>query len=378
MSARRKWLSCAVLVSLVIPLSQAQAADSGYVIEHFPILEALQAQGVALAPQTLHWMKKWQGLNLEDPSLSFPDLGGATSITMKIRKADPTDPQNSKSLGAFVPRNGAGNPNTGIAYFNMSAIVGYDAIFRPGVRYEAGPRAVQALHALILSTPTKGRDRLQNRDRILQNIAKGGRLNGYIKTGKPDGISIDAIGNPGASPNGAPKMNHPIIAFLQANNPKPKTGTPITLANGYSGDQLELAREYSVIMTLDAVFQQWDRYSGANTLLTKDDAGQAHFYAVDSDGSDIAVSPSWTVRNLSWFSRYDGKTINRLKEVYAFLNNPASGFLGYTDAEKFIVDLGLYFENPPAVYVSRIKRNLGLLLERVNSIEAKYGDAAYL
>ena len=85
-----------------------------------------------------------------------------------------------------------------------------------------------------------------------------------------------------------------------------------------------------------------------------------------------------TVRNLSWFSRYDRKTINRLKEVYAFLNNPASGFLGYTDAEKFIVDLGLYFENPPAVYVSRIKRNLGLLLERVNSIEAKYGDAAYL
>jgi hypothetical protein len=131
-------------------------------------------------------------------------------------------------------------------------------------------------------------------------------------------------------------------------------------------------------MTLDAVFQQWDRYSGGNTYVRKDQTGRAHFYAVDNDGSDIATSPSWTERNLSWFSRYDRKAIEQLKELDGFLQNPAGGFLGYNSAETFIVDLGLYFELSPATNVPRIKRNLGLLLNRVQESKAKYGAAAFL
>jgi hypothetical protein len=86
-----------------------------------------------LNPETVHWMEKWKGMNLEEEKYTFKGLGGATSITMKVRERDPSDPQETKSMGAFVPRNGAGNPNTGIAYFNMAAILGYDGIFRPSV-----------------------------------------------------------------------------------------------------------------------------------------------------------------------------------------------------------------------------------------------------
>jgi hypothetical protein len=364
-----------VLSAMLLCLS---ASANAYVIESFPILERVEASGQALDPETVHWMKKWKGLDLEDPIHSFSDLGGSTSITLKIRKADPDKPD-GKSMGSFVPRNGAGNPNTGTAYFNLAAILGYDGIFRPGVRYEAGPRATAALKSLIDRSTIKGQNRLENKTLILKNIAAGGPLKGYVKASSTKGaIALNAIVDPHGSSNGGPRLSHPVIASLQASNPKPKAGTSLTLAKGFTGDALQLAREYSVIMTLDAVLGQWDRYSGGNLAIRNDDKGVAHFYAVDNDGADIGSSTGWSQRDLSWFSRYDRRTIQRLKEIYAFLNNPQSGFLGYTNAETFVVDLGLYFEIPTAVYLERLKRNLKLTLDRVAAVEAKYGDAAYL
>jgi hypothetical protein len=324
-------------------------------------------------------MKKWRGMNLEEPGYSFPKLGGQTSITMKVRKADPSSKKGSKSMGAFVARNGAGNPNTGTAYFNLSAILGYDGVFRPSARYEAGPRAAAAYKSLMQRMSTNNRDRLKNKSDILKQIAAGSPLKGYVKAGKTDGaVEIESIYVSRIRPNGAPAGNHPIIRALQASNPKPRAGTALTLARGKVGDALELAREYSVIMTLDAVLGQWDRYSGGAIYARNDDKGKAHFYAVDNDGSEVGESSSWTERSLGWFSRYDRKTIAQLKELYNFLEQPETGYLGYDNAEKFIVDLGLYFEYSPATYVARIKRNLNLLFRSVQASVAKHGDGAYL
>jgi hypothetical protein len=353
------------------------ASAFAYTIEEFPILDRLKTNGVELSDQTEHWMKKWKGLDLENQEYVFPALGGHTSVTMKVRQTDPSKAK-GKSMGSFVPRNGAGNPNTGIAYFNTAAILGYDSYFRPGVRYEAGPRAVAALKALIAKSPIKGKDRLENKNHILQFIAKGGPLKGYMKASNPDGVAFDAIVNSHAAPNGAPVSNHPIIMDLQATNPKPKAGTSLTLAKGFTGDALELAREYSVIMTLDVVLGQFDRYSGGNIMVINDDSGRAHIYAVDSDGAELGSSPSWSVRGAGWFSRYDRKVIAQLNNMYAFLLKPSTGYLGYTNAEQLVTDLGLYFELPPATYVERLKRNLNVLLDRVAAVQAKYGDSAYL
>ena len=83
-------------------------------------------------------------------------------------------------------------------------------------------------------------------------------------------------------------------------------------------------------------------------------------------------------RNLRWFSRFDRHTIEQLRVLYGFLVNPESGFLSYTNAEQFVVDLGLYSELKPTEYVERLKRNLRLVLEHVAAIESKYDKAAYL
>ena len=345
-------------------------------IEGYPILERLQTQGHPLSPVTQDWMKKWRGMDLDSAEYEFKELSGSTSINMKIRKLDPTDPQGYKSRGSFIPLNGAANPDTEIAYFNLAAILGYDSVFRPAVRYELGPKASAALKTLIEHASIHGSDRVENKGNILREIASGNPLKGCVKAKKLDSArAYDEMVNSSAPGNGAPRTGNPVIRFLQVENPQPKSGVTLDLGQGYQGDALQLAREYSVIMTLDVIFRQWDRYSGGNVVIAKDDAGAAHFYATDNGGADVS---SRLDRNIALFSRYDHRTIDGLKALLAFLKNPASGFLGYTDAEAFVVDLGLYRLHPAADYVARLKSNLDIFLAHVSAVENNHGADAYL
>jgi hypothetical protein len=233
---------CRLIVSVFwCASSSAPAADRSYVVERYPILEAIEASGVRLAGETRNWMAKWKGMSLENsPAYQFKELSGSTSINGKIQRLAPDDPKGFTPLGAFVPRNASANPNTEIAYFNIAAIIGHDKFFRPAVPYELGPKGRAAFKALILITPIKGQARLKNRRRILEAIETGRDLQGCIKAKKADSErTYDEIVR-----SRAPNGKHPIIAYLQASNPKPTSGSVVTLASGYNGDALELAREF--------------------------------------------------------------------------------------------------------------------------------------
>ena len=368
-------LQLTVCILAAVIMAPGIPASAG-TIEGYPILEKLQAQGHELSAVTQDWMKKWRGMDLDSDQYAFKELSGSTSINMKIRKLDPTDPQGYKSRGSFIPLNGAANPDTEIAYFNLAAILGYDSAFRPTVRYELGPKASSALKTLIQNTPIHGSDRLENKANILREIASGQPPKGCVKAKKLDSArAYDEIANPSAPGNGAPRSSNPVIMSLQAGNPEPKSGVTLDLGHGYKGDALQLAREYSVIMTFDVIFRQWDRYSGGNVVIAKDDAGVAHFYATDNGGADVSNRLD---RNNGLFSRYDHKVIDSLRELDAFLKNPAGGFLGYTDAESFVVDLGLYRLHSPSDYVNRLKSNLDVFLAHVSSVESRHGSDTYL
>ena len=366
----------AALAAAFVP-APLRAAPPGYEIQSFPVPEALQSQGQSLSADSKDWMKKWKGMNLEDSSsYTFKELSGSTSINMKIEKIDASDPKGYKSRGSFVPRNSSANPDVEIAAFNLSTILGYDQIYRPAARYELGPIASQAFKSLIGKYDIRGSARLANKASILKAIQSGSPLKGCVKAKKDDtGVAFDAIANTHAPSNGAPNAGHPIIQFLQAAHEKPTAGTSLTLKAGYVGDELELAREYSVIMTIDAVTQQWDRYSGGNVAIRKDDQGHAHFYMTDNGGADL--SDSWNARNLTWFSRFDRGVIQKLADLKRFLDTPAIGYLGYSDPEVFVTDLGLYSQNSAAINVQRLRRNLGFVLDYVRATETKFGDKAF-
>ena len=113
-------------------------------------------------------------------------------------------------------------------------------------------------------------------------IASGKPLRGCVKAKKLDSArAYDEMVNPSAPGNGAPRSSNPLIRSLQVENPQPQSGATLDLGHGYKGDAVQLAREFSVIMTLDVIFRQWDRYSGGNVVIAKDDTGVAHYYATD-------------------------------------------------------------------------------------------------
>ncbi|MEH2565963.1 hypothetical protein [Bradyrhizobium sp. AZCC 2289] len=371
--------AAALVTALSIALVSAFAASAapGSEIQGYPILEALQAKGQTLAPDTTDWMKKWKGMNLDDSaSYQFKELSGSTSINMKIEKIDTSDPKGYKSRGSFIPHNSAANPDVEIGAFQLSALMGFDSVYRTAAPYVLGPVGSKALKSLIESAHISNRQRLENKANILRAIQTGMPLKGCVKAKKDDtNATLDEIANTHAAPNGAPNANHPIIRLLQASAPQPVRGRNVTLKSGYVGDELELAREYSVIMLIDAVTQQWDRYSGGNVVIRKDDQGQAHFYATDNGGADI--SSNWSARNLNWFSRFDRSAVQKLADIKRFLDAPATGYLGYTDPKAFVVDLGFYSLMGPDIYVQRLTRNLGFVLDYVKATEARFGSAAY-
>jgi hypothetical protein len=371
--------AAAFVTALSIAFAAASSAWAAPVsdIQGYPILEALQAKGQTLAPDTLDWMKKWKGMNLDDSaSYQFKELSGSTSINMKIEKIDTSDPKGYKSRGSYIPHNSAANPDVEIGASQLGALLGFDSIYRPAAPYELGPVGSKALKSLIDSAHIANRQRLENKANILKAIQSGMPLKGCVKAKKDDtNVALDEIANTHAAPNGAPNASHPIIRLLQASAPQPVQGRTVTLKNGYVGDELELAREFSVIMLIDAVTQQWDRYSGGNVVIRKDDQGHAHFYATDNGGADIASS--WSPRNLNWFSRFDRSAVQKLADIKRFLDAPATGYLGYTDPKAFVVDLGFYSLMGADVYVQRLTRNLGLVLDYVKATETKFGSAAY-
>lgn len=367
-----------LLAGIVVFFMLVERAEAG-AIGGYPILEAIQAKGGSLAKETGKWMGRWKGTDLEQPGFDFKELSGSTSINLKVRRLDPADKKGYKAHGTYVTTNSAANPYLEIAYFNLAAVVGRDSMFRPAVPYELGPRAAQSFKELIEATPIRGTYRQKNKERILAAIATGAPLRGCLKANKIDGdASYDAIANVRAGVNGEPRFDHAIIRALQATNPKPDKGIDLELMKGYKGNFLQLVREYSVLMTFDAIFQQWDRYSGGNVVVVRDESGSAHFYATDNGGAEIGRTTSWVTRNLDYFSRYDREVIARLRELLSFLENPATGFLGYADVRRFVVDLGLYGGMAPDLYAERLSRNLRMVLDRVGENERKHGANAFL
>lgn len=317
-------------------------------------------------------MNRWLGVDLESDIYSFPELSGSTSVNIKVQKLDPVTGRNTISMGIFAPHNDSGNPYFEIAYFNMAAIFGMDSVFRPAIRYVMGTHASALFKQAIDRTVITDPNRLENKKRILAIIASGQPLLGCLKAKKPDGvIGFDGVGL------GSVNFSHPITMALQASNPKPAKDEIINLAPGYSGEMSVLAKELSALLVLDVIFAQWDRFSGGNISLQKDAQGQAHFYFSDNGGADMVNSTAWVEKNMALFSRYDRSMIEKLKEIANFFEHPETGFLGYTNAEAFIIDLGFYAEMPTAVYLERLKRNLRMFLSRVQANEAKYGENAY-
>lgn len=318
---------------------------------------------------------KLNTVNLEEVESYTFELSGQTSVNLKFNREGGTD-------GGFVTRNSAANPNTEIAYYNLASILGVDQIVRGAIPYTLGPRGIATFRTLISNTRFRGM-RARNATTILETTRANPReLKGCLREKKKsDDVAMNSLVDVS---NNRPQLAHSLFKDLNAANPVPTEGT-YNFREGYQGSRVKVAQQYSNLMTLDAVFGQWDRYSGGNVVfrIVNEETKEVEVYSTDNGGADFWNTTKWAEKQVSWFSRYDRKTIEQLKGLYAFLSGRATSLTSerlektWTDPKVFVTDLGLYYERRPEQYVRELTDNLAVLLKAVESNYARYGEAVF-
>ena len=325
-------------------------------------------------------MKRWKNIDLDDLStFQYKEISGSTSVNLKIHKIDPTDSKGVKSYGTFMGLNDSGNPNTEIAYFQLAAIVGIDNLYRPAVRYHLGLKAQDEFKKLMLATKFTGKTRNLNKDFLLKEIAKNKLLDGALKAKKDDtAIEFEnSVKTSRLTKKLVLNTDFPFLKALSASEAQPRKGEKNTIMKDYIGDEYELSKQFSHQLTLDVVFGQYDRFSGGNVVIEKDEAGVAHFVSSDNGGADVVVSKAIAEKVARMFSRYDKNVIAVIKDMNQFLKGEKPEFLGYTSPQTFVVDLGLYYRFSAERYVKALIENTDVLLNAVNENQKKFGDKIF-
>ena len=171
--------------------------------------------------------------------------------------------------------------------------------------------------------------------------------------------------------------DYPFLKALSASEAQPRKGEKNTILKDYIGDEYELSKVFSQQLTLDVMFGQYDRFSGGNIIIEKDEEGVAHFISSDNGGADVVVSKSISEKVARMFSRYDRNLIAVMKDLNHFLKGGKPEFYGYTSPQTFVVDLGLYYRFTPERYVKALIENTDALLNAVNENHKKYGEQIY-
>ena len=81
-----------------------------------------------------------------------------------------------------------------------------------------------------------------------------------------------------------------MFRFLRATASQPSAERMLRF-KGIPGEEseLELARQFSTILLIDALVGQWDRFSGGNVQMIQAEAGRVQFVAYDNgDGAHAA------------------------------------------------------------------------------------------
>jgi ketosteroid isomerase-like protein len=292
---------------------------------------------------------------------------------LKIKK-------DGKTVGSFLPPNSSGNPNSEIAYFNMARILGFEDIIRPAVPYKLGKRPLSEFRRLLesdhIEANRRNRDKIRNRDNILAWIkANPAELNGAVKADKPkSNRSYNEILS-----NGSPKKNHALMQHVQANNPMPDATGRMALADGSATtNALETARAWSILLSLDVIFGQSDRYSGSNITVNVDEGRKTFaLFSTDNGGADLCSGSKQAAKNLGLFSRYDRDAVAIIERMTTFLKGGSNGFDGYSDPKAFVVDLGFYLEPTPEKSVQCLKENCDQFLKAVRKNEELFKSSAF-
>jgi hypothetical protein len=263
-----------------------------------------------------------------DPRFTLePNRGGGTSAYVQVKR-------DGKTIGAFLPENSATVPLGEVRAFQLARALGAASHVGPGVFHRLKGAGLARLKTIMESERYSGAKE-ENRKKIVAKLAANpGSLLGVFKdwTG-PRPVDYESLAKGGA-PNGKINESDPIVKLLKSSAARPST-EPVSLpgvANA-KAPEIDLAKQLSTLMLIDALNGQWDRFSGGNMHCFVEN-GVVRFVTLDNGGvTTSGAGLAGTYRELiltKWVTRYDRETAQKITA----LNAAASGTgeaLGFTD-----------------------------------------------
>ena len=313
-----------------------------------------------LRPTSLPDQDRWQALydyadalDLSSPSVSLKISGGGTSVYAVIQ-------ENGRATGAILPENESTSVSGEIFAWTLSRALGVSELFQPSVYRPLSGPSLQAFLTVVPTSPMDKKPREANRLAILKRTRKNPNgLPAVYKSWDLKPADYDAI-------EGAQKINelhvlpgssNTISSMLQCNGPRPSAYTRVSF-NGGSNTEFEIARELSSIALIDALTQQYDRYTGGN-IQTVNRGGRVTFVAYDNGGTWGGTG--WTKKNLAMITRFDSGVANQILAMDDFFRSRIP-YLGLRSEREFATAFD-FAQSPKDL--SNFKQSLKLVAEHI-------------
>lgn len=337
-----------------------------------PKSEAPAARGPASSqvPNHEEWvrLKDFAGqLDLNASGTSLSVSKGGTSVYAVVS-------QNGKAIGAVLPENSATKISGEVISYNLARIVGAASIYQPGVYMGLSGSNLKAFEAMIPKTPyreAKFRQKEENRKAILARIAKNpGGIDAIYKSWDSKPIDYDALVNWRANQISTDHVlkggTRSVTSMLTCRGAFPSQNQ-VTLGAG-KNTEMELVRQLSTIFLIDALTQQWDRFSGGNLQYVVR-GGKADFVAFDNGGTWGGTK--WTQKYLNIVTRFDKRVAQEFLDLNAFVNQGSGSYLGMTQESELMAVLGI--EKLPAMY-PKFKESLKMVAQHIRANEGCWFD----
>lgn len=278
-----------------------------------------------------------------------PSSGG-TSVYAVLNR-------NNAPIGAVIPENSATSLSGETLAYTLSRALGVSDLYQPGIYFFLTGNNLQAFKNIIPSTPYPYQHKEENRLKLIKRIEQNPNgIDTVFKKWDSKPNDYDAMVSVSANTLNTshvlPGSSAPLASFLKCNGPQPSTSTKVTMNKGTTSEATA-ARQLSSILLIDALMQQWDRFSGGNLqTVTKD--GVVRFVAYDNGGT---WSPGWTAKTLSFVTRFDRDVAEKILGLNNFLNNNSGEYQGLKTEAELTAALGMEkFPNAMATLKKTVKQ----------------------
>lgn len=345
MSRFSSLLGCLALLSTTFILPACGSVDDANVDEsaHDVTTSELSAsteQSLAKRLPTTPELDAWyaatveleKGLDVGDPRFTLePHRGGGTSAYVEVKR-------DGKTIGAFLPENSATVPLGEVRAFQLARALGVPDNVGKGVFFVLRGQGLARMKSIMESERYSGAKE-ENRTKIVARLSANppSLLGVYKAWDGPRPVDYDSLAK-GGSPNGKINDNDPIVKLLKRGARAPST-EPVSLPGVPSAKapEIDLTKQLSTLLLIDALNGQWDRFSGGNMHVFIEN-GVVRFVTLDNGGVSASGNGlAATYRDLvvnDWVKRYDRDVVSKIKAMNALASGEASEALGFTDATQ--------------------------------------------